>query len=82
VATGFNRNNGPLMRLGMTVVKPFSRSPDKGAETLIWLVDSPEVSEEQGGYFVDKRRVSPSAAAQDMDAAHRLWEASEQQLRT
>jgi NAD(P)-dependent dehydrogenase (short-subunit alcohol dehydrogenase family) len=81
VATGFNRNNGPLMRLGMTVVKPFARSPEKGAETLIWLVDSPEVSDEQGGYFVDKRRVSPSAAAQDMDAARRLWQASEQQLR-
>jgi NAD(P)-dependent dehydrogenase (short-subunit alcohol dehydrogenase family) len=82
VATGFNRNNGPLMRLVNTVVKPFARSPEKGAETLIWLVDSPEASDEQGGYFVDKRRVAPSAAAQDMDAARRLWEASEQQLRT
>lgn len=79
VATGFNRNNGILMRLGMTVVRPFSRSPEKGAETLVWLVDSQEVGAESGGYFLDKRRVLPTAAAQDMDAARRLWELSEQQ---
>ena len=31
VASGFNRNNGTLMGLAMTVIKPFSRSPEKGA---------------------------------------------------
>jgi NAD(P)-dependent dehydrogenase (short-subunit alcohol dehydrogenase family) len=79
VASGFNRNNGALMRLGMTLARPFSRSPEKGAETLVWLVDSQEVGAESGGYFVDKRRVLPSAAAQDADAAQRLWALSEQQ---
>lgn len=81
VASGFNRNNSTLMRLAMTIVKPFSRSPEKGAETLVWLADSPEVSGESGGYFVDTRRVSPSAAAQDAEAARRLWAASEEQTR-
>jgi NAD(P)-dependent dehydrogenase (short-subunit alcohol dehydrogenase family) len=33
VATGFNRNNGPLMDLGMTILRPVSRSPEKGAKT-------------------------------------------------
>ena len=32
VATGFNRNNGLMMDLGMTILKPVSRSPQKGAE--------------------------------------------------
>ena len=81
VASGFNRNNSTLMRLAMTIVRPFSRSPEKGAETLVWLADSPEVSGENGGYFVDTRRVSPSAAAQDAEAARRLWAASEEQTR-
>jgi NAD(P)-dependent dehydrogenase (short-subunit alcohol dehydrogenase family) len=80
VATGFNRNNGALMRLAMTFVKPFSRSPAKGAETLVWLVDSPEASGENGGYFVDCARATPEPAARDMDAARRLWELSEQQV--
>ncbi|MDQ6743649.1 MAG: SDR family NAD(P)-dependent oxidoreductase [Candidatus Dormibacteraeota bacterium] len=79
VASGFNRNNGALMRLGMTLARPFSLSPEKGAETLVWLVDSQEVGAESGGYFVDKRRVLPSAAAQDADAAQRLWALSEEQ---
>jgi NAD(P)-dependent dehydrogenase (short-subunit alcohol dehydrogenase family) len=81
VATGFNRNNGLLLRLGMTLIRPFARSPEKGAETLVWLIDSAEVGAESGGYFVDRRRIVPSTAAQDADAARRLWELSEQQTR-
>ncbi len=79
VATGFNRNNGLLMNAAMTLVKPFSRSPEKGAQTLVWLADSPEAAQQTGGYFVDCRREAPSPAAQDMDAARRLWEVSEKQ---
>lgn len=81
VATGFNRNNGGLMRLGMTLVKPFSRTPQKGADTLVWLVDSPDVSDENGGYFVDRRRALPTREAQDMETARRLWAVSEDQTR-
>jgi NAD(P)-dependent dehydrogenase (short-subunit alcohol dehydrogenase family) len=79
VASGFNRNNGVLMRLAMSGMRVFSRTPEKGAETLVWLVDSPDVSDQSGGYYVDRRRQNPSAAAQDAEAARRLWEVSEQQ---
>jgi NAD(P)-dependent dehydrogenase (short-subunit alcohol dehydrogenase family) len=80
VATGFNRNNGVLMRSVMTVIKPFLRKPEKGAETLVWLADSEEAGAENGGYFVDCKREQPDAPARDTDAARRLWEVSEQQL--
>src|SRR2546425_9424836 len=33
VASGLNRNNGLLMRLGMGITRPFSRSAEKGAQT-------------------------------------------------
>jgi NAD(P)-dependent dehydrogenase (short-subunit alcohol dehydrogenase family) len=79
VASGFNRNNGTLMQAAMTLIRPFSRSPAKGADTLVWLVDSAAVGAESGGYFVDRRRVTPSRAARDLDAARRLWEVSEAQ---
>jgi hypothetical protein len=69
------------MRIGMTIVRPFSRSPRKGAQTLVWLVDSEEAGGISGGYFTDERRVTPSAAAQDADAARRLWQLSEEQTR-
>ena len=82
VATGFGRGNGRLWNLALATVRPFSRSPEKGAETLVWLVDSPDVAEENGGYFFDMRRAIPTPAAQDMDAARRLWDVSEEQTRT
>jgi len=80
VASGFNRNNGGLMGAAMTIIKPFSRSPEHGARTLVWLADSP-LLDGDGGYFVDERLARPSRAAQDMDVAARLWELSEQQTR-
>ena len=79
VATGFNRNNGLLMDLGMTMLKPVARSPEKGAETLVWLATSPEAATVNGGYYFDKGHVLPSAEAQNMDTARRLWEVSEAQ---
>ena len=79
VATGFGRNNGRLMNLAMSAIKPFARTPEKGAETLVWLADSPDVSGENGGYFVDKRRTLPSAEARDMDVARQLWDLSRRQ---
>ena len=81
VASGFNRNNGALMTFGMAIARPFGRSSEKGAETLVWLVDSPEVAGESGGYFTDMRRILPSAAGQDAEAARRLWAVSEEQTR-
>ena len=79
VATGFNRNNGLLMDLGMTMLRPVARSPEKGAETLVWLATSPEAASVNGGYYFDKEHVLPSAEAQNMDTARRLWEVSEAQ---
>lgn len=81
VGTGFNLNNSWLMRLGMRIGHLFARRPDKGAETLVWLAHSAEVSDVSGQYFMDRRIVRPSHAARDMDAARRLWAVSEEQTR-
>jgi NAD(P)-dependent dehydrogenase (short-subunit alcohol dehydrogenase family) len=79
VGTNFGRNNGLLLRIGMTIGHLFARSPEKGAETLVWLADSADVSQISGAYFMDKRERRPSHAARDDDAARRLWAISEQQ---
>ena len=80
VGTGFNHNNGWLMSVGMRIGRLFARSPERGAETLVWLADSPDVSQTSGAYFMDKRERRPSHAARDDDAARRLWAVSEQQV--
>ncbi|OGR82339.1 MAG: short-chain dehydrogenase [Elusimicrobia bacterium RIFCSPHIGHO2_02_FULL_57_9] len=78
VATGLGHDSR-WIRMFMTVFKPWLRSPEKGAETLVWLADSPELGNQTGGYFMDKRLKQTSAAARDMEAALRLWEISERQ---
>ena len=79
VATGFNRNNGLLMNLGMTILRPVARSPEKGAETLVWLATAPHVANVSGAYFFDQEQRPPSPEAQDMETAGRLWEISKRQ---
>lgn len=80
VATNFNRNNGPLMKLGMVAVKPFFRSAEKGAETLVWLAEAPATALRSGGYFFDKADHELPAGAQGTDVGPRLWEVSERQV--
>jgi NAD(P)-dependent dehydrogenase (short-subunit alcohol dehydrogenase family) len=79
VASGFNRNNGLLMDLAMTLLWPVSRSVEKGAETLVWLAGAADIEGASGGYFVDMRRRRPSPQAEDRQTARRLWEVSETQ---
>jgi NAD(P)-dependent dehydrogenase (short-subunit alcohol dehydrogenase family) len=81
VATGFNRNNGALMSAAMAIIAPFSRSPRKAAQTLVWLADSPDVSTQSGGYYLNRERGVPSRPAQDLELACRLWDVSEEQVR-
>ena len=81
VHTNFNQNNGTLARLTMTFMNLFSRSPEKGAETMVWLAESDEITNYNGLYYVDKKIGIPSLAAQDWDVARSLWKVSEEQTR-
>ena len=65
------------MRAAVTLVAPFARGVEKGAQTAVWLAASPDAESETGGYFYDCRRKEPSPAAHDDEAARLLWEISE-----
>lgn len=52
------------------------KSPEKGAETSIYLASSPEVEGLSGGYFVKKPEARSSNASRDERLATRLWEVS------
>jgi len=51
IASNFGNNNGLLLRLGMLVMRPFSRTVEQGAETIVYLCSSPEVDGISGQYF-------------------------------
>ena len=77
VRTGFGRESRPLLRLGITIARPFMASPERGADTIVYLASSPDVAGQTGGYYVKRQRREPSAAARDDAAAGKLWEISE-----
>jgi retinol dehydrogenase 12 len=77
VRTGFGREGKPLLRLGTTIARPFFLSPERGADTVVYLASSPDVAGQTGGYYVKRQRREPSAAARDDAAARKLWDISE-----
>ena len=80
VATNFGKANGglrgALWRAFTTLGRPLMRSPRKGAETVVWLAESPDAVADNGAYFVDRKVKQPSARARDPETARRLWEVS------
>jgi NAD(P)-dependent dehydrogenase (short-subunit alcohol dehydrogenase family) len=78
IRTGFGKNDGALVRLGLTLVGPFLRSPESGASTLVWLALDPAAGELRGQYVEKQRPVQPSAQARDDRLAAELWQRSEQ----
>lgn len=77
VETGFARNNGLGMNLVMWLTRPLQRTPEKGAETVIWAATAPEAGQVSGRYFFDCKESQPTAEAQEERNAAKLWEISE-----
>ncbi len=76
-STGFGKNNpGFLMKIMGAVIPLIARSPEKGAETSIYLASSPEVQSISGKYFVDCKVTQPAPQAADRTVARRLWDVS------
>ena len=73
VDTRFGDHSGGLFSQLVRVGKLGALSPQKGAETLIYLASSPEVAEVTGEYFYKCRPATPTAQARDDSAARRLW---------
>src|SRR5215213_779078 len=77
VGTNFGKNNRGPMALFFRVAKPFMRSPEQGADTLIWLASSPEVDGVSGKYFSDREEIEAKKVVYDPAARRTLWEISE-----
>lgn len=76
VRTGFGREGFGLAGLGWKLIRPFLRSPEKGAKTIVYLAVAAEVDGISGGYFFDMKPVPSSPASYDQSAGVRLWRTS------
>jgi NAD(P)-dependent dehydrogenase (short-subunit alcohol dehydrogenase family) len=61
-------------------MKHFAITPEKGAETIVYLASSDQVAKSNGLYFYKRKPVEPSKLAQDPAVAERLWEYTERLL--
>ena len=78
VRTSLVQDNPWYYRLIWTVAGSFFLSPERGADTALFLASSSsDVNRVTGGYFAKRKQVKPSKAADDEEAAIRLWNASE-----
>jgi NAD(P)-dependent dehydrogenase (short-subunit alcohol dehydrogenase family) len=67
-----------VSRVMYKVVRLFFASPEKGAETSIYLATSPDVEKVSGKYFIKKTPVDSSPESYDEEIARRLWKVSEE----
>jgi NAD(P)-dependent dehydrogenase (short-subunit alcohol dehydrogenase family) len=82
VNTGFGLNTGGFIRFSMSLLqKAFAKSPEKGAETSIYLAASPEVRGITGKYWSDKKQVASHPYSMEREHQERLWQVSEKLLR-
>lgn len=79
VATDFGREYTGFKRLMTTKIwRSFVKSPEKGAETSIYLASSLEVEGITGKHFTNKKAAKSSKRSHDESVWQRLWQVSEE----
>lgn len=77
VRTGFGAEDpSPIFKIVVPFVRPFMKTPEKGAATSIYLASSPKVEGVTGIYFAKGRPQTSNKVSYDKDAATRLWHVS------
>jgi NAD(P)-dependent dehydrogenase (short-subunit alcohol dehydrogenase family) len=76
VATNWGTRSTGLLGIGIRVGHLFMMSPEKGADTLVYLASSSEVANVTGKYFTKRKAVPSAKESMDESAAKRLWEIS------
>jgi len=79
VATRFARDGdtGGWLRGLVTLLRPIMRSPEQGADSLLWLAATAEPPP-AGAYVADRRERQPAAYARDAETAAALWALSDE----
>ena len=78
VRTNFGRELSGIAGFVFRHFGYFMRSPEKGAETIVWLATAPELEGQTGKYFLDKKEIRSSALSYDTTVARKLWQVSAQ----
>ena len=80
VRTEIYRDLSGISRLAIKLAWPFLRSPEKGAETTVYVATAPELLGVSGRYFADSREQRTAPASYDAATARRLWDIGERMV--
>ena len=75
VATAIGQRGG-LTELAWRLMRPFMTTPEKGAETPLFLATVPDPTPFHGGYVIGKSLARPDPGALDRNLARGLWDES------
>jgi NAD(P)-dependent dehydrogenase (short-subunit alcohol dehydrogenase family) len=77
VATRIGQNTGPVLRHLVRFVQSMSgKTPEEGAETIIYLASAEKAGALRGKFFREGKSVRSSEISYDEDIASRLWQQS------
>lgn len=76
VATRFGDHSGGIMSFAVRAAKNFALSPEQGAQTMVHLASSPDVTNVTGEYFYKCKPAVPTAEARNDAGARKLWDIS------
>ena len=76
VASNFANEAGGWITSGFKIAKLFAISPEKGAETAIYLASSPEVEGISGKYFIKRKEAKSTSESYNVSIRQHLWEVS------
>jgi NAD(P)-dependent dehydrogenase (short-subunit alcohol dehydrogenase family) len=77
VDSGFGSGTTFMNRMLGVAARLFARSPEKGAETGLYLALSQEIADVSGAYYADLKPLRPRTPARDPATTERLWALSE-----
>lgn len=76
IASNLGVNNSRFFLMARRFMNLFLTSPEKGAQTMIYLASSLQVENITGKYFINNKAVLSSKASYDKSAAALLWQKS------
>ncbi len=76
VATNWGRHSAGALSVGLRLGGAFMLSPEKGADTVVYLASSPDVANVTGEYFTKRKAVPSSKESMDESEAAKLWDVS------
>ena len=66
----------PALGWLVAILRPFMKSPERGAETPVYLASSPEAEGVTGQYFANRKAKESHKSSYDTATTARLWQVS------